>query len=353
MPLAFIAIALTTGLPARAAFIITPAFDSTITSDPNAAAITSTINAAISAYESMITNNMTVQIYFQEGGGLGQSNFFIYNGSYSNFYNGLVANNANPAAIAALNANGGDAATNGGVNPVTGTTSILTKSANLRAVGIAQGPNCVPTATSGSVPNDCSFGTGANAYDGIISINTAATFPPQGTNTYSLLSTLEHEIDEILGLGSALENCNPGDPNASTACKSAGNWNASNGTIVANTPSPEDLYRWNAAVGGSRTLGTNCQNPTSAYFSYGPSTGAIAQFNNMCNGADFGDWASSGTPRIQDAFGTPGATPGFSLAEIDALSAIGYDVEAPEPSTYATILSSLALFGLIKRRRIA
>jgi hypothetical protein len=321
-------------VPVHAAFIITPGFDSTITNDPNSAAIISTINQAINTYENVIANNITVKIYFQEGGGLGESEYFIYNGSYSNFYNGLVANNSNSAAVAALNANGGNANTNGGVNPVTGTANLSMKSADMRALGINQAANSVPTAVSGSsLPTDCVFGSGSNAYDGIVSLNTAITFPPQGTTNYSLLSTVEHEIDEVLGLGSALENCNPSDPNATAACKAAGNWNASNGTIRANTPAPEDLYRRNAAVGGSRTLGTNCHSATSAYFSYGPSSGMIAQFNNVCNGADFGDWASGPNPRVQDAFGTPGASPTLSLAEYDALSAIGYD-EAPEPATF-------------------
>ena len=294
VPVAIILTALGTCVPAHANIIITAGFDSTIQNDSNAAAIISTINTAINTYESLITNNITVKIYFQEGGGLGTSEFYDYTTTYSSFYSGLVANNSNPAAIAALNANGGDANTNGGVNPVTNDANIIMKSANLRAVGINAGPNCVPTVVSGSsLPTDCTYGTGANAYDGIISLNTAITFPPQGATgtNYSLLSTVEHEMDEILGLGSALVNCNPSDPNATTACKNAGNWSASD-------PSPEDLYRWNATIGGARTLGTNCQSPTSAYFSYGPSTGAIAQFNNSCNGEDFGDWAKIGRAHV-------------------------------------------------------
>jgi hypothetical protein len=182
-------IALAAGVPAHANLIITPAYDATITSDPSAGAIVRTIKQAISTYQSLITNNVCVKIYFQEGGGLGTSETFLYNGSYSSFYNGLVTNHANADAIAALNANGGNANTNGGVNPVTDSSDITVKSANLRAVGINQAPNCVPTMIAGSgFPKDCTFGTGANAYDGIISLNTAITFPPQATSssTFSL-----------------------------------------------------------------------------------------------------------------------------------------------------------------------
>src|SRR6202012_5318372 len=90
-------------------FTITATFDSTITSDPNAAAIEGVINTAIAQFASLVTNPINVLIYFQEGGGLGESNTVSYNNSYTSFYNGLVAENANAAAIAGLNANGGNA----------------------------------------------------------------------------------------------------------------------------------------------------------------------------------------------------------------------------------------------------
>ena len=52
---------------------INPTFDVSITGDPNAAAIEATINRTIAAYESFISDNVTVDITFQEGGGLGGS----------------------------------------------------------------------------------------------------------------------------------------------------------------------------------------------------------------------------------------------------------------------------------------
>jgi hypothetical protein len=55
--------------------------------------------------------------------------------------------------------------------------------------------------------------------------------------------------------------------------------------------------------------------------------------------------------RVQDAFATPGATPSLSVAELDALSAIGWDVGAPEPATWAMMLGALGMFGLLVRRR--
>src|SRR6266849_7910859 len=51
------------------AFVITPTFGSTITSDPNAATIEATINTAIQNLENAFSDNITVNITFQEGNG--------------------------------------------------------------------------------------------------------------------------------------------------------------------------------------------------------------------------------------------------------------------------------------------
>jgi hypothetical protein len=321
--------------------IISAVFDSTITSDPNGAAIEGTINTAIATYESLFTNNITVSIYFQEmTSGLGESNTDIYDESYTSFYNDLVANNGNPAAITGLNANGGDANTNGGVNPVTGDSNIQLNSADARALGINIPPACFGTGAPGSV--QCgSSGTGP--YDGIISLNTGITYPPQPNNgsNYALISVAEHEIDEVLGLGSALINTN----------NPSGSYN----TTPFGDPTPEDLFRYNAATGGSRTLSTNCATPTSAYFSYGSASTALAEFNNACNGDDFGDWLTGAAPpQVQDANGTPGVTTTLGPNEIAALTAVGYTMSqgTPEPGTWVLFGTSLGLVGLAKRRRI-
>jgi len=322
--------------PGWSNMIINPTYDGTITGDPAGAAIQSAINTAISQYEALITNNITVSIYFQKGGGLGGSNFFVNTTSYSNFYIGLVANNSNPAAIAALTANGGGGVT----NPVTGNGFIDMKSANERALGINQAAQCALQATGNpNQPFQCANGTGTK-YDAIVSLNTGITYPagPNNGTNYGLLAVAEHEIDEVLGLGSSLGGCS----------NCAATWSFANGAFN-NAPAPEDLYRWTAATGGVRSQGTNCGSPTSAYFAYGPNTGSIAQFNNSCNGADFGDWQGNGTPRTQDAFGTPGTNPTLGLAEISALTAIGYNIAAPEPGTLLLLGSGLMLVAYKKR----
>jgi hypothetical protein len=352
-------------MPARAGLIINTTFDSTITNDSNAASIEAVINTAVQTFESLYSNPITVSIYFQEGGGLGQSNDLVYNTSYTSFYGQLVANDANPAAIAALNANGGNPNTNGGVNPVGGVNDIEIKAANARALGFTVAPGCVVTPTGdgvsdGNVPNQCALSGAGAKVDGIISLNTAITTPPitqtsPDPSYFGLLSTAEHEIDEVLGLGSALENCDSTSP--SGACQPGATLNAGNNTFDG-VGAPEDLFRWSAATGGTRTLSTSCTTPTSAYFAYGPSTGAIAQFNNACNGGDFGDWQSSPlpagvNPQVQDAFANPGDAPAYGASETDALTAIGFDLAAPTPEPSAMFLfgAGLAMLAVYRRRR--
>jgi len=64
---------------------INPTFDVSITSDPNAAAIEATINAAIANIESQFSDPITVNIKFQKAGGLGSSSTFFATASYATF----------------------------------------------------------------------------------------------------------------------------------------------------------------------------------------------------------------------------------------------------------------------------
>ena len=297
--------------PATANLTITPTFEHSIGQDTNAAAIEATINSAILTYEHLFTNPIDVAITFQEGGGLGGSSFSLFDISYSAFSTALY-NNAhttmNATQLAAVAANPISL-----FNPVTGTNDILMKCANIDAL----------------------FGNGASgcASAGTITLNTSLTTPgsPGSTSQYSLLAVVEHEIDEILGLGSTL-----GLGLSGYTC----GFGPYTGPCT-NVPSPEDLFRY--ASDGTRSFTTAT---TNAYFSIDGTTD-LAQFNNTHNGADFGDWKSGAVPQVQDAFATPGATPTLGPAEIAALTAIGYNV--PEPGTYAVFAIGVA--GLLRLRR--
>jgi hypothetical protein len=297
--------------PARAVFIINPTFDSTITGDPQAATIEGTINAAISVYEAKFSDPITVNINFGEGGGLGQSSTFFANVSYATYLAALTADakTSNDAvALAHLPLSS--------TNPVNGSSTINVKTANLRAVGINTTPP--PGQPDGSILLKTS----------IMNLSRSG---PQDPSKYDLMAVASHEIDEVLGLGSSLPS-------------------APFGTIF-----PEDLFRYDAS--GNRSFTTS--NSAQAYFSIDGTTD-LAQFHNTNDGADYGDWESNGTPRVQDAFGTPGAQPNLGV-ELTALDVIGYDLNppvaaAPEPAS-VTLLgicgACLALSTRLRRRAVA
>jgi hypothetical protein len=295
--------------PAWGNLIITPTFDSTITADPNAAAIEGVINSAIQAYESIFTNPINVAIKFQEmSTGLGQSNTSFYTLTYLDFYNAFKATATASGQADQLTALAH--LPNNPNNPVTSATSFNIKTADIRALGVP-----------GSFPP-------GGGFDGTIGLNTRITDvgSPGTSGTYSLLATTEHEIDEVLGLGSALSSLA--------------------------VPFPEDLYRYLA--NGSRSF--TATSSTQAFFSIDGTTD-LAQFDNQNDGGDFGDWQSNplpgGTqPRVQDAFATPGAHPSLST-ELTALDVIGYTQQSPipEPSTSLLFGCGIVAAGVWKRFR--
>lgn len=307
--------------PARAGLTITPTYDATITSDANGATIISTINSAIQTYQTRFTNNDNVLIYFKEmTGGLGQSYTSFYAPTYSQYRAQLIATKAmgtdSTAFEAALPASG---------NPVPGNSNsgVLVTSANIRALGF------------GNYAGGVSDG-GATNYDSEISLNTGLTNYSGSTgdpsSKYSLTAVVEHEINEALGLHSAL------DGTANGAAAPTGNV----GTL--------DFFRYSAPGALSYTTDANA----TAYFSVDGGNTNLVNFNQN-SGGDYHDFQSqAGTPRVQDAFGTPGSSPVLGPVEYTALQDIGYNSQsaAPEASSLAAVgLLALGLGGLLLRAR--
>jgi len=270
------------------ALVIIPSWDSSIASDSNAATIESTINTAIQFYETRFADPITVTIEFEEittAGLEGHSMWWYYDLTYSQFIAALQAD--------ATTTNDATALANlptGEINPVTGTDTIRVKTSNLRALGF--------TGLDSGLPG---------GYDGIIGLHTSQMNLSRATNNpdnYDLMSTAEHEMDEVLGLASSLDS-------------------------GAGDPLPEDLFRYTSS--GSRTFTTSGDD---AYFSI-DGVNFPARFNQNPDG-DRGDWWTAGAhiPRVQDAFLTPGATPNPRI-ELIALDVIGYDL-LPEPQPAIT-----------------
>jgi hypothetical protein len=296
---------------AHAQLIITPTFGTSITGDANAAAIEGAINAAILDYHNAFSDPINVVIQFNEmSSGLGQSLTGFYNVSYLSYITALhadakTADDATALSLLPITVN----------NPVTGDSTINVDSANLRAVGLPGAP-------------------AVGGFDGVIGLNTHLTDigSPGTTGQFSLKVVAQHEIDEVLGLGSALPNIPLGDP------------------------FPEDLFRYNATGGRSFTTSSTAK----AFFSI-DSTTLLAQFDNQNDGGDFGDWQSNPLPagvqpKVQDAFATVGAHPALSV-ELTALDVIGYDrvtassVPEPGPLALAAVGGLVGVGALWRKRR--
>jgi hypothetical protein len=148
-------------------------------------------------------------------------------------------------------------------------------------------------------------------YDGIVTLNSSAPFQftrPTNVGSYDAQSATEHEIDEVMGLGSRLNLIPPG-------------------TDVR----PQDVFSWSSA--GVRNISSS----GTRYFSINGGVTHIVNFNQNPSG-DFGDWLSTSCPQahpyVQNAFSCTGQYSDVTPTSPEAinLDVIGYDLaNAPAP----------------------
>ena len=298
---------------------INATFDSSITNHYNAAAIEATINRTISILESLYSDPITIQILFRYAttapdgtplgsGRIAQSNFVVYPIPWSTYLSALRADaKTDNDALANANLPGNVLSSN-----------IRPSSAGGRAVGLNTPPAMFANGT---------VGIGA-PYDGIVTLNSGAPYQfsrPPGAGNFDAQRSIEHEMDEVIGLGSLL----------STA-----------GTDLR----PQDLFSWSSP--GFR----NITSSGSRYFSINGGVTNIVNFNQNSNG-DFGDWLSTACPQahpyVQNAFVCAGQSSDIAAGSPEGinLDVIGYDlanipVVATNEATYTTS-SSARLSGTI------
>ncbi len=291
---------LLSGAIARANLVITPTFDSTITTDPSANAITNTILQAIANYQATFSDNMTVFITFSEmNTGLGQSSTAFNQISYAQFRSHFASD-----ATTIYDTNALAHLPVGTTNPVNNIAVTDVTLAEGRALGFSG-------VTSSGLGTFVSWASSADSPDGQISLNTSImNLSRASTNAslYDLMAVAEHEMDEVLGIGSALTDVNDGLP------------------FPTSEAAPEDFFRYDQ--NGNRSFTTNAS--SQAYFSLDGKT-LYARFNQTFGG-DYNDWFSNSgghPPRVQDAFATAGATPSLNV-ELIVLDTLGYNLIIPK-----------------------
>ena len=304
--------------PAHANLIINATMDASLSSS----AVT-TITNAITFYHTNITTPITVDIAFAKmTSGLGSSTTVVYPESYA-AYRADLASNASDAqdasALATLPITSN--------NPVNGTTSVNLKSANARAVGFA-GALGESFSGTGSPCSNSFVGDSCIGVNLAITNDTVAGTP----GGYNLLSVIEHEIDEALGLGSELPTT----------------------AFLGGNPAAEDLFRYTSPGVRSYAVNASCSSPPTAYFSIDGGGTNLDSFDNCSNGADYGDWVTHSPAQVQDAFGTSGASPFLTTGspEMTALDVVGYTMSTllvPEPTSIG--IMGLGLVGLSVGRR--
>ena len=274
--------------------IIHATFDSSITGNPNAAAIEAMINRAVSIYESLFSDPITIEILFRyattspdgsplPAGRISQSNFVYYTIPWDTVIGALRADartSNDNLAIASLPASA--------LSP-----NLLPASANGRALGGNTPPAMFPNGTVGN----------GGPYDGIVTLNSADPFQftrPATSGNFDAQRSTEHEIDEVMGFGSRLGN-------------------------NLNNLRPQDLFSWSSA--GVRNVTSN----GTRYFSINGGVTNIVGFNQTTP-LDFGDWLSPACPQanpyVQNAFNCTGQSSDISAISPEGinLDVIGYDL---------------------------
>ncbi len=280
-------------------------------------------SSVVATYGVLLTNNVTVNLEVQFGTtNLGQSDTQYDSATYTSWANALSATStANPgnadmiSAVASLPAD---------TNPVTGdvNSKIQLTTANAKALGISE-------TTSAATP------------DSTITFSTASSYEYNSTATAGAIdfaNVAEHELDEVLGIGSSL---------------------AGDNSAVPSTLSAEDYFRYSASGVHSVT-----NDPSAAvYFSNDGGVTQLAQFNQSGAVGDTNDWSYGCTggvagPYAQDATtcaGVVAADPfAFGSPEQHVLNSLGWaqiqtagDITPPVPEPATNGVMGIGIVALV------
>jgi hypothetical protein len=194
-------------------------------------------------------------------------------------------------------------------------------------------------------------------YDGYIGFSSTANVfsfaGKPGSLQYSFQAAAKHEIEEVLGRTSFLNN---------------------GGTLYQNFATPMDLFRYTAPGVTSYTPNTPAGGKA-AYASVDGGVTDLGTFADQTTGGDRTDWQTptlSSSTDAQNADLNTGASEGLSISDEDVLKALGYTIDdsnglfdsanapvgasesvnaAPEPASLWLLLAGAGSVGLIRRMR--
>jgi hypothetical protein len=303
----------TVGTVGTVGLIIHATFDSSITGDPNAAAIEAMINRVIAIYESLFSDPVTIEILFRYS--TSAPNGTPLNGiSLSQNVQFTVPWNTYVPALSAAAKTSNDILAIASLPPSPLSSNIKPSSANGRAIGLNTPPAMFANGTVGD----------GGPFDGIVTLNSATPFQftrPVSAGNFDAQRATEHEIDEVMGFGSFL---------------------GQGGSDLR----PQDLFSWSSP--GIRNLALS----GTRYFSIDGGITDLVNFNQGPTG-DFGDWLSEACPQphpdVQNAFGCTGQSSDVTATSPEgiALDVIGYDlVGAPRAGGGHPVGGGAAVTGL-------
>jgi hypothetical protein len=266
------------------ALTINTTYDSSVTTLTNAAKVETAFAAVVDTFQSLYTNNATINITvywgptgpFTNGISLGRSYMMAFGSSYPEITNALRTHRASLAdtnSVASLPA-----------SDPTGGGPWWVPRAEVKILGLP---------ISGISPND-------SVNDGSVGFASNVVYALDPNNRavpgeYDFVAVAQHEVSEVLGRITFGLKTNIG--------------------FV-----PFDLFRF--TNNGARSFTPNV---TNAYFSVDNGATVLKSFYTNSNLGDIQDWKSSSTPDAFDAFASGSAVRPISTADIATLDVLGYN----------------------------
>ena len=334
----FIAISILAGAiwvatPAAANMTINVTYDSSVTSSYTAGQVTTfenAFNAVVSQFQSAITNPVTISIDVSVG--QISSTVALPSGDVGGSFVPLVSLGNSSTSFAnvkaALAATG---ATLPSTDPTGGGHFYYMPQAEVRALALT-GVYGAPSTFDGYIGFASNFGE--FSFSGT-----------PGSTQYAFQAAAEHEIEEVLGRTSSLND---------------------GGLTSGFIADPLDLFRYSSA--GSNSFSENAF----AYASIDGGRTSLGTFDSTSSGGDRSDWSTpinTTSTDAQNALLTPGVKEGLSTSDEAVLKTLGYTIAAnnggglfttanapvgatpvPEPASLTLLAGSAVMAGWVRRR---